>query len=354
MTDGFEVKESVLNVLFRCDGSPQIGLGHLVRCLALADELAESKGCNIVFAIRESELGKGIAGKKYPIITPPDNSRNFDYEHWMLNSVRSTKADVLVLDVRDGLKPSILNEIKTKNVLIVDIDDPEEKRLAADLAFYPPVPQVNRMDWTGFNGKLFTGWDWVLLRKEFSQNPDVERNNSLFKILITMGGSDPQGMTIKAVKAMDKLDEDFDAISVLGSGFQHKEALDKVLSDCKHRFDVRKNVTNMAKLMAGCDFAVASFGVTAYELASRGVPAAYLCLTKDHLESAGMFVDQHLAYGAWLYHDIEANYLANLIRQNIKDNYLKKQMDKMDRLLIDGQGAKRIVDQIVTSRFKEC
>lgn len=52
---------------------------------------------------------------------------------------------------------------------------------------------------------------------------------------------------------------------------------------CTHRcYDVREDAHDMPALMAQADLAIASFGVTAYELAARGVPAIYLCLTDDH------------------------------------------------------------------------
>ncbi|MBW1613303.1 MAG: hypothetical protein JRJ57_04875, partial [Deltaproteobacteria bacterium] len=82
--------------------------------------------------------------------------------------INTTKANVLILDVRDGLSKSVLRNIKQKfDIKIVTIDDPEDKRLEADLAFYPPVPQVKRIDWTGFTGELYVGWEWVILRREF-------------------------------------------------------------------------------------------------------------------------------------------------------------------------------------------
>ena len=39
------------SILFRCDGSHEVGFGHIIRCLALADELKDNHGCDIMFAI---------------------------------------------------------------------------------------------------------------------------------------------------------------------------------------------------------------------------------------------------------------------------------------------------------------
>lgn len=137
--------------------------------------------------------------------------------------------------------------------------------------------------------------------------------------MITMGGSDPQGMTLKAVKALELLDDNFEAVVVLGVGFQHKEELNDLLSDCKHRFNVRENVKNMVEIMSQSDFAIVSFGVTAYELAVMGVPAIYLCLTEDHAESVSAFVEEGRAISLGVFTHVNTEMIAKQI-SNILNN----------------------------------
>lgn len=333
-----------VNILFRCDGSHEIGMGHVVRCLALADELQENHRCNIHFAMRKSELGINKVKESYPVLE--SNEKAFDYANWLKDCVKNTNAHILILDVRDGLTRQDLKQIKKKTgIKVVDIDDPEDKRLEADLAFYPPVPQVKRIDWTGFTGELHVGWEWVILRKQFSTTPcplPHAHCTKIPRILVTMGGSDPQGMTLKVVKALETLDEDFEAVVILGAGFQDKKELGNLLSDCKHRFDVRENVQNMAELMAQSDLAVASFGVTAYELAAMGVPAIYLCLTEDHAESASAFVEAGMAISLGVFAHLSAEMITGRISAILSDKSLLSKLTDNARKYIDGQGVARI------------
>jgi len=99
--------------------------------------------------------------------------------------------------------------------------------------------------------------------------------------------------------------------------------------------------------MRQMDLAVASFGMTAYELACLGVPAVYLCLTRDHLTSANMFIKSRLAYDAWLHNEIEIKDLSEILTARIGNNYLKKQMDESTFRRIDGHGAKRVANLIM-------
>ena len=354
-------KKQVVNILFRCDGSHEIGMGHVVRCLALADELQENCDCLVSFAMRTSEIGIEKIKQFYRVMIPDEAQQIFDYESWLADCINTTKANVLILDVRDGLSKSVLRNIKQKfDIKIVTIDDPEDKRLEADLAFYPPVPQVKRIDWTGFTGELYVGWEWVILRKEFAEIKDkrsinskssiVNRQSSIPMVLVTMGGTDPQGMTLKAVKALELLEEEFEAVMVLGAGFQQKKELHNLLSACKHCFDVRENVENMAELMAQSDLAVASFGVTAYELAAMGVPAIYLCLTEDHAESALAFVEEGMAISLGVFTHVNSEMIARGISNILNNKSLLSKLADNARKHIDGQGAARI-SRLMIERF---
>ena len=336
-----------LSVLFRCDGSPEIGLGHIVRCLALADELRDLHNCRITFAMRKGLLGiQMVEEKGYQVITPRDTDQTFNYGKWLNECVRKVDARAIVFDVRDGLTRAVVKELRDKGIMIVTIDDPEDKRLEADLAFYPPVPQVKQIDWTGFTGKLYVGWEWVILRKEFSstatksQKPKTQ--NPKPKILVTMGGSDPQGITLKAVKALEMLDEDFEAVVILGAGFQHKKQLNNLLFGCKHHFDMQEDVKDMAEIMSQSDLAVASFGVTAYELAAMGVPAIYLCLTEDHAKSASAFVEEGMAISLGVVTQMTDSMLAKAVNYQLNDMPERLRMSERAEQQVDGQGAIRV------------
>jgi len=345
-----------VNILIRCDGSPEIGLGHVVRCLALTDELHEVHNCHITFAMVTGPLGiQTVKNKGYPVITYQNSSKIFDYEGWLNECVSKSEAEAIIFDVRDGLTRTVMDNLRKKGILTVTIDDPEDKRLSADLAFYPPIPQIKLIDWTGFTGELHIGWKWVIIRKEFSTTPCSTPNAScskIPKILVTMGGSDPEGLTIKAVKALEMIqfEGSFEVIIVLGSGFQYKEELEKLISGCKQHFELRKNVHNMAELMAQSDLAVASFGMTAYELAAIGVPAIYLCLTEDHAESASAFVKEGMAISLGIFTQVSEEMIAKEINALLNNKSLLSKLTGNAKKHIDGKGTIRISRMVANSQ----
>ena len=138
--------------------------------------------------MRQSKLGINKVKKSYPVYQ--SDEKTFDYEEWLTDCINQTKANILIMDMRDVLTQKELKRIKKKTgIKVVTIDDPEDKRLEADIAFYPPIPQLEKMNWKGFNGELCIGWEYVVLRKEFLI-PYQKPKNQIPNILVSMGGTD--------------------------------------------------------------------------------------------------------------------------------------------------------------------
>jgi spore coat polysaccharide biosynthesis predicted glycosyltransferase SpsG len=274
----------------------------------------------------------------------------FDYREWINRIVNDAKPKAIVLDVRDDLPVQVLREWRDKRILIVTIDDPSDRRLLADLAFYPPVPQVKKMDWTGFKGELYTGWDWVILRPEFQVYRNVERctrNGARPNILVTMGGSDPAGLTLRVMEAIGSMKEDFVPIVLLGPGFSHQETLANIQAISPRSFEVLRNQGDIAGLMAGVDMAIAAAGVTAYELAAMGVPSIYLCLTEDHSASAAVFHEQGMGINLGLHSSVSSAQIARAISDLLDQPERRDAMAREGRALLDGNGSKRIAGLVV-------
>ena len=312
------------NILFRCDGSTKIGMGHVVRCLALADELRDNYDCTITFAMRQSELGIQKVRGSYPVFNVDQN--DFDYELWLINCIQETKANIMIMDMRDNLSRISLRKIKQDTgIKVITIDDPEDKRLEADIAFYPPVPQVMKMNWDYYQGKIFTGWEYVILRKEFLQTFQ-KPENPIPNIFVSMGATDPKNMTMFVVETFDQLDFPFHCIIMIGPGYPFKETLIKRLSKANFKHQLLVDPQNIADRMAGADFAIISFGQTAYELAALGIPSIYICLTEDHCQSATIFEKEEMGISAGMFGGITIINLKKIIEsyRPKKNNFSQK------------------------------
>jgi spore coat polysaccharide biosynthesis protein SpsF len=342
---GIPTTQNHLQILIRCDGSPQLGLGHIVRCLALACELRDTYGVQPGFAI----IGTGVAEalveqENFPVFTKPDN---IEEAQWIYTLVEKHSFNGLILDIRTTLPASALSRWRNDGLTVAVIDDPSDRRQAADLAFYPPVPQMTKADWSRFTGQAFIGWDYLLLRREFSIRREPPQN-PIPSILVTMGGSDPGGLTLLALKALCQVKEPFYARVVLGRAFLHDQALEQLRPSLPDKFEFLRDVSDMPSLMAGTDLAVAAFGGTAYELAALNVPAVLLGLTQDHAHSAGALADAGMAVSLGDYRQLSENHVAEAVTQLLSAPGLRKKMQEACEL-VDGKGVQRITLQIIDS-----
>jgi spore coat polysaccharide biosynthesis protein SpsF len=200
----------------------------------------------------------------------------------------------------------------------------------------------------------------VILRSEFAAwrqkqheaAPSLTKDRaSLPRILVTMGGSDPAGLTLKVVRALNQLNSDFQALIVIGPGFKHHMSLHELLHKSHRYFEIRENVSDMVTLMSNAEIAITSFGVTAYELAAAGIPSIFMCLTKDHSESASAFVDKDIALNLGVHDQVSESTLSEAIRHLTDNEMIRRDMGKRAQQLVDGRGASRIA-KLIKERMK--
>ena len=339
------------SVVIRCDGSSEIGLGHVVRCLALARVLQDAHGCVVTFAMRRGPLGISMVRDAGFAVTEASPGDDLDYRAWLTGVVEEVDADALVLDVRDDLTLEDVQAVRARTAVHVTvIDDGSEKRLAADDVFCPPVPQVNGLEWPGFAGRVHVGWEWVLLRPEFAEEIHRETHEPPV-VLVTMGGSDPVGLTPMVVRAMALVRRPIECVVLIGPGFKHDSTLAAALDGFPHGYAVVRD-SDVRDLMLGADLGVLSFGVTAYEAAACALPAVHMCITEDHALSSSVFADADIAVSLGLAEDVQETRLAEAVDGLLAESIRLRAMSRRARCLVDGGGAMRIAEVITRWRSK--
>ena len=275
-----------LNILIRCDASIDIGLGHITRCLVLANEFKD-KGLNIYFAMKDYDLGiSKVKEQGFQYFLAPNP---FDYHRWLITLTEQLKINIFVGDIRDGLAIKTIEHFKYNNILTVAIDEPSDYRKACDLCFYPPHAQLESLDWTGFSGEIKQGLEYVLLRPEFYQKKTYQKKSGQHNILIMMGGTDIERLTLPMVKLLLKTEIHMNLKVIIGT--EHPD-----FDEISHKpISINSNITNMANLLATIDYAVISFGTSAYEVLAMGIPATHICLNQDHIQASQYFQQQNVA-----------------------------------------------------------
>lgn len=335
-------------ILIRCNASAAVGFGHLIRCLALADQLREQNDWQVEFCMNADPVGvKGAQDGGY--VVHQFHASHYSPESegtWLKQCVETIGAQVLILDVRGDLPSSTVKAIRKNSVLIVSIDDSSARRMEADLVFYPPVPQLQNLDWNGFKGERYVGWEWILMPAAFAaQRKKMEKTKKgtriLPRVLVTMGGSDPAGLTLKALVALDILPNQFELQLVIGPGFVHQAALQDWLAQPHRPVELIINPKDFPAIIAQADLALAAFGATAYELATLAVPSIYLCLSEDHASSVQALVNAGAALSLGVHDTLHIADLSAAVGKLLENKTKIAAMRKSCHNLIDGGGAVR-------------
>ena len=330
------VMENSSPVIFFCEAGPQTGFGHAGRCMALAAALREGFGRESVFGFRGApDAAKRIEDAGFKVIEVSD------FNNWQFGT-----ESAIVLDLRISLAQSFFERAKTENKMLISIDDPTPNRLHCDLAFYPPVPQFHELDWSGFDGVIHRGWEFIPLRKEFRLPKKQKVKASPPKVLVTMGASDPHGLTLGVLQALQSVPGQWRAEVVIGPMFNSLDKIDRIAVEHGKQVKLLHDIKDMSRLMQECDAAIASFGMTAYELAACGVPQLLLCLSEDHARSASALHASGAAVSLGKFDRISEQKLAAELQNFISDQVTLQSMTAKAAALGIGNGAMNIATKI--------
>lgn len=193
---------------------------------------------------------------------------------------------------------------------------------------------------------LLLGSRYALLRREFHRYRNLRREASpvAAKLLVTLGGSDPDNTTLRVIEALHQVRaQDLEVVIVAGAGNPHLQSLEASVAQSMGRFQLRTNVTDMAEFMAWADIAVAAAGSTSWELAFMGLPSVMLIIAEnqraiaERLAAAGACVN--LGWHATVTGAAIAKAVGDLLGRADRRTALQNNL----RSLVDGHGAERIL-----------
>jgi spore coat polysaccharide biosynthesis protein SpsF len=335
------VDEKPLSVLIRCDGGHAIGLGHVVRCLAVAAALRDRFSAAVTFALGGDEAAFALVrGHAFPI--HPLRGAAPDAE--LADILATVSPDLVLMDVRTPFDQAEIAALRRPSRLLAVLDDPGPRRLEADLCFFPPSGAA--LDWSDAKGERLFGFDFIPLRAQFSPAP-VRQPAQPPLALILAGGSDPGGIgRMWLESAARALPVSWRIALVIGAAAAEDPLLAAIAAKIGDRLTVHRQVANMADLMAEAELALASFGMTAYELAAVGVPMQLLCLSDDHYRSALALAEKDAAQLVGIASETTSYRLDEAITTICGDPARRQALSQNSRRLVDGLGARRIAERI--------
>jgi UDP-2,4-diacetamido-2,4,6-trideoxy-beta-L-altropyranose hydrolase len=248
--------------------------------------------------------------------------------------------------VADGYRfaPDYVRKLKAAGLRVLFLDDDGRFDFyAADVVLNQNITASSAMyDKREPFTRLLLGSEYALLRPEFLAEPrDREYPPTVRKILVTMGGSDSENVTGKVLLALLKIDANFEARIVVGSGNPWQDEL-RVLVAKRVGFQLESNPANMASLMRWADVAISGAGSTCWELAYLGLPAILITLSQDQQEIARGLAENEVAVSVGGHASLSETRISEALLSLLSDSGRRRAMSERGRKLVDGGGAGRV------------
>jgi UDP-2,4-diacetamido-2,4,6-trideoxy-beta-L-altropyranose hydrolase len=347
------MESGVKPLLIRTDASAQIGTGHLMRCLAFAQAWQDAGGRAIfLMATEVTALEFRLYSEGMEVVHLSVQPGSTDDAIQTSCYAHEVGADWVVVDGYhfDADYQRIIKSRQFHLLLIDDLGD--SSYYCADLILNQNIHAHenlyrNREPHT----QLLLGPRYVLLRREFLKWRDWKREipEVARRVLVTMGGSDPDNVTLKVIQALQQVEIDgLETIVVIGGNNPHYAELQSAVQNSRFPIRLESNVTDMPKLMAWADVAVSAAGSTSWELAFMGLPTLTLILADNQCLIAEYLSQMEVTSNLGWYGDLSLGKIARALLEFSEDACKRSNLHQRAKSLVDGNGTQRVLQALMS------
>ncbi len=326
----FNLELSRPKIIIRADGNAQMGMGHIHRTLALADYLSEVFEIEFCLLNADDLCSVLIQNKNYKII----NLKDPDYSNPKIFLKEIDTSSIVVIDGYN-FRTEYQKAIMENGNKVVAIDDLNEWEQVADVVINHGYSAPKNDYLVSKRTKLYTGLDYVLLKKEFIEATFTGKRNLKKNILVCIGGTDPKNYSKKILEELlSKTDKQIHLITY--SNNAHFDELKSIAEKNWGRVKLHESVSTieMVNLILENDLAILQPSNIALEAASLGI---YIGLIKT-AENQKFILESLLSKNCA--EEVDENNIS--VRVNsVSENEILKQIENQNKL-IDKKSPARI------------
>lgn len=333
-------------IVFRADGNPQIGTGHIMRCLSLADALREQGG-KITFVTAEPYFQRLIQTRSYPCTVLGTAYDRMEEElSIFLPIIERERPELVILDSY-FVTPQYMEAVK-RTVPLLYTDDLNLFDYPVDIVvnyniYGPDMPYPQ-------NKMYLLGPQYAPLRKEFQGLSQRNTKDRVENVLVSTGGTDQYHVALHCAEYLREHlpRENMIFHLVLGAMNRDIVQLEQIAKDFSF-IKLHRQVTDMCSLMLQCDAAISAAGTTLYELCACGLPTVTYILADNQIQGAQMFQKAGLMPCAGDIRE-DACFLERLFEllNSLADDFAQRQrIAEQMQGAVDGRGAARLAEAIL-------
>ena len=356
-----------MKVIFRVDASNAMGIGHLVRCLTLAQALSDS-GAQISFICRELD-GNLIAllhEKALPVTVLPapkiqSKTPGKNYANWLcvtqevdaeetIEALNNEKPDWLIVD-HYGLDIEWENRLSPYISNLMVIDDLANRHHKCDVLLdqnYSAEGVRRYENLVEDNCKILVGPRFSLLRSEYAdyRRSMRTRDGQIRNVLVFFGGSDQQNMTGMALDALSHPEFLYLNVDiVIGTNNTNCDSIEQQVLQRAHT-TLHRFRPHLADLMVQADLALGAGGTTTSERLCLGLPSLVVSIAENQIPSCKSLHSSRFIEYLGHQDKINTTDLVNGITNKIENPSELVNMSLAGQNLVDGLGTVEIIDTL--------
>jgi UDP-2,4-diacetamido-2,4,6-trideoxy-beta-L-altropyranose hydrolase len=337
------------SLLFRADAGFRIGTGHVMRCLALAQAWQDAGGRAVFVSAGLSPLETRLRSEGFAVESLAEEPGSAADAERTVEIARRDGAEWVALDGYH-FGDDYERALHTAGLRVFAFDDfghadhrhadiVLNQNLHAAEALYPR---------RGPSTQLLLGTRFGLLRREFGkwrgwhrQIPEVAR-----KVLVTLGGSDPDNVTAVVLDALGRVGIDgLEAVVLVGAG---NPRYDELAAAARRMPGVRvvRSADDMPALMAWADAAIGAGGTTAWERAFLQLPSVLVVLAENQREVAHGLQQVGAAVCVEGRDARAPDRLVAVVRGLLTDPSARRRAAEVAGGLVDGYGRERVIARL--------
>ena len=344
------------SVVLRTDASPEIGIGHLARCLALGEALLECGARSILATrTRSPALLARALGVLERVERVPDSAEADADE--TIRIARACRAAWIVLDGYH-FDAAYRERLQAGGVPVLCVDDAGVERYTCEVVVNGNLYGEDLRYSPSERTRILAGPDYALLRREFrAPGPPRTPDTSGPRILVTLGGSDPGDHVATLLEALSGVLRGGEAVRVIVGPAADPDIARRAIAALPARAAVVHAAEQMAPHMRWADRCITAAGSICLEYARMGVPMAAGIVADNQVpvarsvETHGLGIDL-----GWLAraprHASNAPASAGLtdkLAAWFADQAGRRRQARAGPALVDGAGALRIATHMLES-----
>ncbi|MCK5163226.1 MAG: UDP-2,4-diacetamido-2,4,6-trideoxy-beta-L-altropyranose hydrolase [Desulfobacula sp.] len=354
-----------MNHLFiRSDATKQMGTGHIMRCIALAQ--AWKKRSELVTFISHCpnhKISKRIESEGFNLIKIDKiwpHSQDLKKTLKVLNNLSNRRVGKAFNShnwvIIDGyhFTPDYQKNIMEAGFKLLVIDDNNHlDHYNANILLNQNIGSSHYPYSCNQNTKELLGTKYAMLRSEFLMSKHIKKVSpaKAKNILVTMGGADPDNTTLKIVQAINQInDSDLKFNIIVGPDNPNIECLKDASQNQLSNINLIDNA-DMPEMMAWADLCVTAGGSSCWELCFMEVPFIIIIIAANQIELTSRLEKAGVAINLGKQETLSQDDITQNIVSLSCDIKKRKKLKKVGIKIVDGKGTKRIIRQMLAGKF---